>query len=331
MMIGNIQALRAFAAIGVVFYHTNFHIFGMHTDFFGVPTFFVISGFIMCFIAAKDPARFFERRLIRIVPMWLICLTVAASLFQKLNTENAIWYLKSALFIPSDRFPILGVGWTLNFEMYFYALFAIAIAINARLAPVMTAAALGAVFAGAALFPGSFLLTYYSQGYVWYFLGGIVVFYATRRLSAVPMPPVAAAIGMIALYAAILLLPLVAEQSVVLTYAFKAWPMFIVAWALFAARSGADIRSRLLLLLGEASYSIYLVHTIAMEKLYSRVIPRDWASANIWVALFVVAFATAVGVIVHLLVEKPVDKAIHRWLEYRRLRSAEIASRASQA
>ena len=118
-MIGNIQALRAIAAIGVVFYHTNYHLFGLHTDLFGVATFFVISGFIMCFICTRDPSHFFGRRLIRIVPMWVVCLTFAASSFQKFNVENAIWYLKSVLFLPSDRFPILGVGWTLNFEMYF--------------------------------------------------------------------------------------------------------------------------------------------------------------------------------------------------------------------
>jgi exopolysaccharide production protein ExoZ len=330
-MIGNIQALRAVAAIGVVFYHTNYHVFGLHTDLYGVATFFVISGFIMCFICARDPSSFFERRLIRIVPMWVVCLTFAASSFQKLNAENALWYLKSALFIPSERAPILGVGWTLNFEMYFYALFAIAIAINARFAPIMTAAALCAVFAGAAVFPGSFLLVYYSQGYIWYFLGGIAVFYLTKAFPSMRMPPAVAIAGMIVLYATVLLYPVAAERSEVLAFVLKTLPMAIVAWALFAARSGADIRWRPLLLLGEASYSIYLVHTIAMEKIFSRLITRDLAGTNIWVALFVVALATAVGVIVHLIVEKPIDSAIHRWLEYRRLSTAEVAGRASQA
>lgn len=330
-MIGNIQALRALAAIGVVFYHTDYHLFGLHTDLFGVATFFVISGFIMCFICARDPSSFFERRLIRIVPMWIVCLTFAASSFQKLNAENALWYLKSVLFIPSDRFPILGVGWTLNLEMYFYVLFAIAIAINARLAPLMTAAALCAVFAGAAVCPGSFLLVYYSQGYVWYFLGGIVVFYLANILPPVRISRVVALAGMAALYAVVLLFPLLSEQGEVIAFALKGLPMAIVAWALFTAKSGADLSWRPLLLLGEASYSIYLVHTIAMEKIFGRLITRDLAGTNIWVALFVLALATGIGVIVHLIVEKPIDNAIHRWLAYRKISTAVVAGRAGRA
>jgi len=49
------QILRRLAALGVVFYHTDFRLPGdWHTEFFGVSTFFVISGFIMCFIT-RDP------------------------------------------------------------------------------------------------------------------------------------------------------------------------------------------------------------------------------------------------------------------------------------
>jgi exopolysaccharide production protein ExoZ len=224
------------------------------------------------------------------------------------------------------------VGWTLNYEMYFYALFAVAIAINARFAPIMTAAALCAVFAGAAIFPGSFLLTYYSHEYVWYFLGGIAVFYVSQILPPVRMSSAVAVAGMIALYATVLIHPIAAETSEVLTFALRAVPAVIVGWALFAAKSGADIRSPAILLLGEASYSIYLVHTIAMEKLlYGRIITRELSGTNIWIALIVVAVATAIGVIVHLIVEKPIGIAIHRWLEYRKVSTAIVAGRTGRA
>jgi exopolysaccharide production protein ExoZ len=145
------------------------------------------------------------------------------------------------------------------------------------------------------------------------------------------MPPTVAIAGMAALYAAVLLFPILSGQSEAVTFMLKGLPMAIVAWALWSAKSGADIRWRPILLLGEASYSIYLVHTIAMEKIYGRVITRDLAGTNIGIALFVVALATAIGVIVHLIVEKPVDNAIHRWLEYRKASTAEVAGRASRA
>ena len=68
------QLLRGIAALGVVFYHTDFRLAGgYHTDFFGVTTFFIISGFIMCYITHADAAHFLERRIIRIVPLyWLL-------------------------------------------------------------------------------------------------------------------------------------------------------------------------------------------------------------------------------------------------------------------
>ena len=53
-MISNIQVLRAFAALAVVFYHTGYFIDGrVHTDFQGVAVFFVISGFIMVYTTSR--------------------------------------------------------------------------------------------------------------------------------------------------------------------------------------------------------------------------------------------------------------------------------------
>src|SRR5262249_52353737 len=67
-VIGNLQLLRGIAAIGVVFYHTDYRLAGnVHTDLRGVETFFVISGFIMCYISQNDPKWFFWKRVLRIV------------------------------------------------------------------------------------------------------------------------------------------------------------------------------------------------------------------------------------------------------------------------
>lgn len=78
-MIGNIQALRAYAAFAVLIYHTSYPVLpGIHTDFQGVSIFFVISGFIMTHITLKDeressPASFLLHRAVRIVPLYWLC------------------------------------------------------------------------------------------------------------------------------------------------------------------------------------------------------------------------------------------------------------------
>jgi len=61
-MIKNIQILRAFAALAVVFYHTDFLLWGgLHTEFQGVAVFFVISGFIIPRVAQRELFSFMVR------------------------------------------------------------------------------------------------------------------------------------------------------------------------------------------------------------------------------------------------------------------------------
>lgn len=81
--IGNIQSLRAIAAILVVFVHLE--VFLHHLDLkpfghCGVDIFFVISGFIMVQTTRRgghSPARFMANRIARVVPLyWLLTLGV---------------------------------------------------------------------------------------------------------------------------------------------------------------------------------------------------------------------------------------------------------------
>jgi len=135
----SLQILRAVAAISVVYFHigsgpyapipTPIPTFGS----FGVDIFFVISGFVMAMVVAKGhSARSFAiSRLTRIVPLyWILttCLLLLAAVKPDLlssTTANLLNYLKSLCFIPyfkenGSLTPMLAVGWTLNYEMFFY-------------------------------------------------------------------------------------------------------------------------------------------------------------------------------------------------------------------
>jgi exopolysaccharide production protein ExoZ len=91
MKLPNIQILRAVAALAVVFYHDGIETtnicasIGMPCNYdfwvggFGVPLFFIISGFIMVMTSWNSfgrpgaPLDFIKRRITRIVPLyWLI-------------------------------------------------------------------------------------------------------------------------------------------------------------------------------------------------------------------------------------------------------------------
>lgn len=140
-MIRSLQILRAIAALLVVFYHAIQEIDIPHDSWFyslsgigfaGVNLFFIISGFIMCYTtdSRTEPLKFIGRRLVRIAPLyWLILLFHGG--FHSLTDPDT--YI-SMLFIPLSvqSPPFLGfaawtVGWTLNYEMFFYLVFSLSL------------------------------------------------------------------------------------------------------------------------------------------------------------------------------------------------------------
>ena len=167
--VSSIQILRAVAALGVVALHvshegaTRLGARNPLPDFSvgaaGVDLFFVISGFIMVyasdalFARAGAPAYFFTRRLARIVPLYWAATAAAVVCFVAFRYAGALeqlsWqtFVASLLFVPWPRpdgamLPVHMLGWTLNFEMFFYVVFALALMLTRR----------NAVFAVTALF-----------------------------------------------------------------------------------------------------------------------------------------------------------------------------------
>jgi len=136
----SIQALRAIAALLVFWGHAiNAVHLKVEADFphlygpFGVDLFFVISGFVMVYSSERlfgrrgAPMTFFVRRLARIVPLyWVATAVLVWFVVPYASTKAVLGSLFFAPHIPSEA-PLLFVGWTLIFEMFFYAVFAIAL------------------------------------------------------------------------------------------------------------------------------------------------------------------------------------------------------------
>jgi exopolysaccharide production protein ExoZ len=145
----SIQALRAIAALLVFWGHAINavtskvaveipHLYGP----FGVDIFFVISGFVMVYSSEGlfgqpgAPLKFFARRLARIVPLyWAATAILVWFVVPYASTKAVLGSLFFAPQIPSEA-PLLFVGWTLIFEMFFYAVFAIALFAKQRFAVV---------------------------------------------------------------------------------------------------------------------------------------------------------------------------------------------------
>lgn len=136
----SIQILRLLAATSVVYFHIGTApIFGS----FGVDIFFVISGFVMAMVInnGQQPKSFAISRLARIIPLYWLMTTIVyiISLLKPSllgSTSSSLSnYLLSILFIPHFKedgtlFPTLAVGWTLNYEMFFYLLIFLSLLIS---------------------------------------------------------------------------------------------------------------------------------------------------------------------------------------------------------
>lgn len=113
----------------------------------GVDVFFVLSGFVMCLVttkSSKSPAAFLTDRFFRIAPVyWFYSALIVACIFVfpkgfTYTDFNLKSLIATALFLPSwnpsglGMYPVLTVGWTLNFEMFFYCFLACCMALSRK-------------------------------------------------------------------------------------------------------------------------------------------------------------------------------------------------------
>jgi len=349
-MLMNLNTLRAFAALCVVYYHITSEA-GLNLPISigtrGVDVFFVISGFIITYAAAKNPDQFFARRLIRIVPFyWAATLAVFAiavvlpNLFHNTKADVA-QLLCSLFFIPRETdyagmFPTLILGWSLNYEMYFYALFALSLLVDKVRAPiicsVLIAAVLLAIDLSGATHPS---ILFYARPLVFEFVFGVFAFYLVSWIAAnrARLPSRGAGLALIV---AAMLLALVAlgigeyGKGFGLSREISAGvPAFFLVTGTILAELiyGVSIRSRALYLIGESSYILYLIHPYVVYGLLRTVFRHADAFGALATSVLILALlaaATLVAVAIHLGFEKPVmDWLRHRLLRPRTARIAE--------
>lgn len=337
-----IQALRALAAVLVVIAHAAHDAdaiaarlgraaMGVAQAFdwtFGVHLFFVISGFVMAISArgfgeAGAPGRFLLRRVIRIAPLyWLLTAAALAGAAVSPALMNmplgGLWLpLASLLFIPVARAngeirPVLGQGWTLNYEMFFYAAFALAMLLPRRRAFLALSIGLATlVWLGRDLTPADPVLYTWTDGLLIEFLFGLWL--GAARLEGVRMARGAAfALACVGVAAALWLDPAqarVAAPVFVLSGAPAA--MLVAAAGLARPLRREGVAWRLGHLLGDASYSLYLVHPFVIRLSREAWLRLVGDSLAPWVFIPVlVLVSTLAGVALYLAVERPMTRAL---------------------
>ncbi len=282
----------------------------------GVDIFFVLSGFIMAFSMTRrqnTATRFALDRITRIVPAYWLATIVLLIVLSQYNWDGIAFLqgtswrdlLYSFLFIPHQHvsglgvFPVLTVGWTLNFEMFFYLLLAIGLLINNRRAVLITVVLVFAlplfsrtVFHLGAI-PNSFLLYEFAFGLLIYLVGvqflrlpekGFILRYGLATLCAIT-----------ALAAMILRFhgyDMIVSVALVLG--------FVVAEDVFALLSRG--LGRFVVHLGDLSYSTYLFHVPVLVVVGAHM---DISRSNdLWLVLAVCGLTYAASWLSYTFVEQ---------------------------
>ena len=334
-----IQALRAFAALAVAYHHVANFLLPLEapglciwTDMFdpvvgaaGVDVFFVISGFIMAYStqgSGTAAGSFLYRRATRIFPLyWFWSLIALALCFVAPWTgvvHGGPWELaKSFLLYPTVnelnllRPVILAQGWTLTFELFFYAVFAACLWLPSRNRAAVATGILLALQLLGYLLPGdgAELRVLREEALLEFCVGLWIAHALQQRGVSLTRNQMLVGIGLaFAAFLPTMYFDEISSQWHRLLRFGTASSLLVGSVALFDGRLPLRV-PRPVTLLGDASYSIYLTHVIVIRlgDTSKSFVAFSTYHPNLGFA-FLLLCIVVVGVASYVFVEKPLTK-----------------------
>ena len=335
-----IEIARGIAAILVVLHHatldapafygaspfSNFFLFGSA----GVDFFFVLSGFIIYYVHSNDDPtlknikRYIIKRLIRVYPIFLFVSVILLSAYlilpqwsPKSDIIDFLYLSTSFFLLPSQEGRLLSVSWTLVHEMFFYMAFILMI-LNQRIGTIVfilwgVLILMTNLFFHDVKFPISFYLSQYNLE----FLFGVTVAFLIKsnRAGVLKKYPVFIALMGVIVF---LLNGINVDYSLLSLNSF--FTTMIFGFSASAILFGSTLldnpkkQYKILLLLGAASYSIYLIHN-PLQSVLHRIIRAVDLQAIIYPNIIFISIAilcVLAGIILHLWIEKPLLRYLRK-------------------
>ncbi len=325
-----------FHAADIIRIKLDSHVFGdlLLFGFSGVPMFFVLSGFIIFYIHAQDidrPSRlgrYLYKRFVRIYPLyWFILLLLLPRYLGRISNSN--YLLENITLLRLTKFDkIIDVSWTLSYEIFFYIIF-LSLILHRGLGIL-------GIFICACLSSYSLITGYFLE--IPYIISTITTInYGTlNNLIHIASDPInflflmgvissaiyfriahhystKDSLGVIALVVGISIFISVAIVYNIYGYTIMSSRHYYLLWGLasmFLMIAPASVHvesffkdSRTLMFLGNASYSLYLVHLIIQKLMMDSLVIR---SMNPYLIFFLlISISVILGVGVYLLIERP--------------------------
>ncbi|WP_109240938.1 acyltransferase family protein [Klebsiella michiganensis] len=335
----SIQALRAIAALLVVLDHTltQFNTYNPFDGFsgqilknvealglVGVYIFFIISGYIMSMTTSGKPGgfssatKFIKKRLARIYPSYWVWLSVLVLLWfggVALKSHDYSFHkiVSSYLLLPftdgasNSINPILSQGWTLIYEMFFYLVFAILITLRMNdIKMIIMAFVIFLIFNKVGehgLLSSNGLNIFFANGFFFLFPLGMLFFKLNKKIHYISsnsaMKVFVHTLSIISVGYLIMRKDDSFYEAAKVTSAILAFTSFYIS----------DIKNKILLMLGDASYSIYLTHTFVVMA-YGIISKSGHFSPSILLMMAIpTAFASIIfGVIAYFSIEKKLQE-----------------------
>lgn len=346
-VINSIQFLRGIAALAVVVHHTGgyvkryFEPTVLWGDYFsigfgGVDLFFVISGFIIHFTSEKyvdKPSKlgeYLKKRFVRVFPIhwfiltllfvsgWLITSVFHRNIFSIGYPHTLSAYLQTYTLFPL-HFAINPVTWTLSYEVFFYLIFALLI-ISKRLwfIPLSILLVSGYTIYQNYLQDGGVAeMTYFKfifSGYNFEFMFGFLIYQFYDQLKFTTI------VSVILLFVGLGIFMGfgygVSDFDNYKRLLIFGFPSALIVVAMLNLERNQTISiPKFWILLGDASYSLYLIHfpiMLLMNKLPQILGYSLTANQEVNYSYFIILTIIASSIIIHKYLEKPLSKSVGR-------------------
>lgn len=331
----SLDGIRGFLALSVFFHHfvityywkTNGIWARPPQDIFqnfgkvGVAIFFMITGFLFISkITKKDNSinwlKLYQSRIFRIVPLYLFALSIITTIvfvtsdYQlKVTLINLVkQYIKWGLFIggqindfPDTKIIIASVDWTLKYEWFFY--FSLPV-VALLLEKLKKTAVIFIILGSMILFFNPISISYFSTKFIIYFcVGGLSSYIVNHfKFNSQITGTIPSTINLVLIIIAILYPNTLDAFHVAIIFS-----LFLLTllgndlYGLFSLRSS--------IVLGEISYSIYLLHGIVLYVIFTIIKPIEFSEYKINDFIFLMPLISVLIVIISaatfLLIEKP--------------------------
>lgn len=333
MQVSTIQVGRAIAAWMVVYHHYyqiyeietyGYGWFIKHKGGFGVDIFFIISGFIMYLnLNYKNYCAFdfFLRRVSRIVPAYwfytfLLIFIDSYVIESSLTAFNLKSLILSLFFFPhqnpsgSGIFPFLTVGWTLNFEMFFYFCLSLCIFVNNKRKFILC----GALFVLLPLVNYSEIPLIWRYGsilgdeIVYEFIAGIFLGYIYISFPNIFNSKCSPLVGFVIVLLGFFIL-LVEDKRQDGFWLFSA---FAIVFGLLSLEKYKDNKLLVpIIFLGNISYSTYLCHFLIIICLKKYYVPNAFFEEGVFLCLLFFLI-TGISFVSYHVVEKGSSNAFYK-------------------